>query len=153
MLTLWRSNRKWYIYPLNYLLHIGLINKVFNILCLLCLCWNRLFQKNPNSGGGKLDKMEFNSNECNTNLWNFQEWSFIFSGISESKVKNLKISGVFFKRVSLNTSPFLDFSWKSPIGNTLVAFKTNRSVLLWVPRYISFWSNWMEKEAVWSGKA
>ena len=37
------------------------------------------------------------SKSCSTILWNFQGWSFLFSGISKSKVINLKIPGFFSK--------------------------------------------------------
>ena len=35
------------------------------------------------------------SDACNTYLWNFSEWSFVLSGISKGKVKNLKFDRVF----------------------------------------------------------
>ena len=40
-----------------------------------------------------------NSNGCSTIWWNFQGWSFNLSGISKEKVTNLKIPGIFFKKV------------------------------------------------------
>ena len=40
-----------------------------------------------------------NSNGCDIIWWKFQEWSFILSGIYKSKVPNLKIPGVSFKKV------------------------------------------------------
>ena len=40
-----------------------------------------------------------NSKECNTNLWSFLGWSFVFSWISSGKIKNLKIPVGVFKKV------------------------------------------------------
>ena len=44
------------------------------------------------------------SKGSNKNLWNFQEWSFVLSGISRGKVKNERLQEVF-KNVCRRTPP------------------------------------------------
>ena len=45
----------------------------------------------------------------NTILWNFQSWSFVLSGISRGKVREIKNSRGFSKKYALNP-PVIFFS-------------------------------------------
>ena len=64
-----------------------------------------------------------NSNGCDTIWWNFQGRNFILPGISQGKVTNLTIPGVFSKKYALNT-PCFDFFWNSPIQEHMLGNKS-----------------------------
>ena len=68
------------------------------------------------------------SKGCSTILWNFQRWSFVFSKISKTKVRNLKISGIFSKKYV--NHPCLDLFWNSPmLKYARVELKKNPHIL------------------------
>ena len=56
------------------------------------------------------------SKGSNLILWNFHGWSFVLSGISRSKVKEIKIPGEFQK--SIPSNPLLVFRcWSNASSN------------------------------------
>ena len=69
------------------------------------------------------------SKGSSTILWNFQEWSFVFSGISRGKVKKWKIPEGFSKSMSSTLlHPVWLFFWNRPMDQLLLHF----SVLAYV---------------------
>ena len=74
------------------------------------------------------------SRGCHTNLQNFQGQKLFFSGISWSKVTNLKFPGGFSEKYILNP-PCLGFFWNSPmlelaVYNTPSALPTPKEPVL-----------------------
>lgn len=49
------------------------------------------------------------SKGCSKISWNFQRWSFVFSGIPKSKATTLNIPGIFPKKYVLAQLPLLEF--------------------------------------------
>ena len=75
--------------------------------CLICACT----QENLGGISHLLGVFSQNENSRNLILWNFQGWSFVFSGISRSKVKKMKYSRGGSKNFALKPPVFF---WNNP---------------------------------------
>ena len=129
-------------------LNIGLmltINKVFGILCLLCLCWNR----------------EYPGSVQNKSLSSSFKWLPKYSVPGQAKGKaflewaSTDLSFKYFLHVGVMLTiikVLLSYSY-SAYGNTQAIFKTNQQALHSVecPGMFSSWPKWKWKESLFGG--